>query len=451
MEDGDILVSEITSPLLPRDTAQQDGLQSIEDGPLVAEADVGAQPTRSAATTPWQLTTAVMLGDMFGLGALSVPANFARLGWIPASTLVALLSVGGWYAGLLYTRLALAVPTAKMFDQVGERACGKVGKYLVYGSIYLTILAEPVIFHLTSVESLIKIFESFQLAKWQASIIVTALIVPLAQVQHMEDVGWISIMGTVGMLTSVFVVLAKLLATFLGDTAPRPPTQLVSTAPLPVMLVGVMDLVFTYGGQVNWMRYITTMRTPSRFKDAVSVTTVSMSSVYVLLGVAGYATLGSSIDINVPITSIMAADHWAVLMNAGLFLHCVLAYQINLNVWAACILHVVSPATEEAHKHGGVASNFVWAAVTTAGVAYAALFSFYFPFFSIVMAIIASLGDLASMFGLPCLFSLWLLELHAVERGLCWVLVVVSLLLSSTGVVSSVWQLVDAFQHSHKS
>jgi hypothetical protein len=112
------------------------------------------KPRGPVGTTHWLLTTCILLGDMFGLGSLTLPADFVRLGWIPALVLLILFGIGDIYSGLLYTRLLVALPDVVVFDQIGERAMGKLGKGLVYGSIYLTILAEPIIFHLTCVESL---------------------------------------------------------------------------------------------------------------------------------------------------------------------------------------------------------------------------------------------------------------------------------------------------------
>ena len=34
------------------------------------------------------------------------------------------------------------------------------------------------------------------------------------------------------------------------------------------------------------------------------------------------------------------------IMNGGLFLHCILAYQINLNVWTDVVLHLARPVTK---------------------------------------------------------------------------------------------------------
>jgi hypothetical protein len=38
-------------------------------------------------------------------------------------------------------------------------------------------------------------------------------------------------------------------------------------------LVGAMDIAFAFGGQINWMRYITTMKQRSKFAAAASLTT----------------------------------------------------------------------------------------------------------------------------------------------------------------------------------
>jgi vesicular inhibitory amino acid transporter len=86
-----------------------------------------------------------------------------------------------------------------------------------------------------------------------------------------------------------------------------------------------------------------------------------------------------------------------------------------------------------------------WLAVTALCIAYSGAVSFSFPYFSVVMAIIASLGDLMSMFGLPCLFSLKLLKLGRTERCLCWLLVALSVGLSAAGVLSSFAELAQAF------
>jgi hypothetical protein len=58
------------------------------------------------------------------------------------------------HTAALLQRLALRVPRAVVFDEVGRAAMGPIGSGLVYCTIYLTILCEPIIFHITCMETL---------------------------------------------------------------------------------------------------------------------------------------------------------------------------------------------------------------------------------------------------------------------------------------------------------
>lgn len=115
-------------------------------------------------------------------------------------------------------------------------------------------------------------------------------------------------------------------------------------------------------------------------------------------------------------------------------------------MWSASLLHIVLPAraTGLAEGAGTQRSRTLWAAVTTGCVAFAAATVAVLPYFAELMAIVASLGDVMSMFGLPCLFALKLLKLNRAEAAACCVLAVVAVLLSGAGLASSVQQLVVA-------
>jgi hypothetical protein len=88
-----------------------------------------------------------------------------------------------------------------------------------------------------------------------------------------------------------------------------------------------------------------------------------------------------------------------------------------------------------------------WFTFSCVGIAYSFAVASTFPFFSTVMAIIASLGDLAGAYTLPAIFVLVLAgpRLSQAERFLCYVIVPVTLALSAWGVVSSIMQLVHEF------
>lgn len=79
-------------------------------------------------------------------------------------------------------QLRAQVPNARVFDDFGKAAMGRRGQRLVYATVYGTILLNPIIFQLTSVESLDQIFYQQQLPKWAMGLIVAGIILPLAQV-----------------------------------------------------------------------------------------------------------------------------------------------------------------------------------------------------------------------------------------------------------------------------
>lgn len=45
------------------------------------------------------------IGDMLGLGSLTLPSVFARLGWAPALAVIAICALGTIYSGRLFTLL----------------------------------------------------------------------------------------------------------------------------------------------------------------------------------------------------------------------------------------------------------------------------------------------------------------------------------------------------------
>lgn len=106
------------------------------------------------------------------------------------------------------------------------------------------------------------------------------------------------------MLAVVGATLVRLLAI--------PGHQLAATSLLPPpgtrtieALVASLNLCFCFGGQVNWMRYISSMAHPEQFKFAADLADGCMSVCYVLLALVAYSKLGSGFDTSVPITSVL--------------------------------------------------------------------------------------------------------------------------------------------------
>ena len=75
------------------------------------------------------------------------------------------------------------------------------------------------------------------------------------QIQGIEEVSAVSVIGSVGMVWALAVIAVKLCLTPKVDN--YVPTALFperSFSDVPDILVAVFDTVFTFGGQVNWVR-----------------------------------------------------------------------------------------------------------------------------------------------------------------------------------------------------
>lgn len=177
---------------------------------------------------------------MFGLGTLTLPADFARLGWAVAVPVTLICAAGMVYSGVLFSRLAKALPASRAFDDIGSAAFGATGRRLVYATVYLTILFEPVIFHLTCMESLQQMLYSANVSQLSAGAVVALVIFPLGLVQGIEEVSAIAVLGTVGMLGAVVTAIYKL---WVLDPVGITPTEVVHKGHFSTVLVAIMDLV----------------------------------------------------------------------------------------------------------------------------------------------------------------------------------------------------------------
>ena len=60
-------------------------------------------------------------GDMLGLGSLTLPSAFARVGWVVALVLMALCCAGTLYSGRLFTMLTLKACGTTLHTWLGCR------------------------------------------------------------------------------------------------------------------------------------------------------------------------------------------------------------------------------------------------------------------------------------------------------------------------------------------
>ena len=80
------------------------------------------------------------------------------------------------------------------------------------------------------------------------------------KVRGLEHVSWLSLVGTLGMMTAMAIACGKLLFMSPASSGPAPSSGGGDTPSDPelrhgfyAVLVALMDIVFAYGGQQNWV------------------------------------------------------------------------------------------------------------------------------------------------------------------------------------------------------
>ena len=82
--------------------------------PLLASDASGDAVGVTARTMTWHATAVVLIADLIGVGVLGMPKAFANLGWIGASLLLLLCTLGNGYTGLLIVRSVRAAAKARV-------------------------------------------------------------------------------------------------------------------------------------------------------------------------------------------------------------------------------------------------------------------------------------------------------------------------------------------------
>ncbi|EFJ46057.1 hypothetical protein VOLCADRAFT_93560 [Volvox carteri f. nagariensis] len=130
-------------------------------------------------------------------------------------------------------------------------------------------------------------------------------------------------------------------------------TELVTHHGFGGAMVGVMDIVFSFSGQENWMRFLTGMADSTQFTASVALSTAVLTPLLALVGAAGYAARGNDLDPSRPITSELRPGGWSLVVNGCVLVSVLISYQINLNVWARLVLGLCGPRSVREQLSGG--------------------------------------------------------------------------------------------------
>lgn len=418
---------------------------SAPQADTVNEAEVpllGLEDKRTSRAS-WSVTVAMLLSLQLGWGLWLMPADFARLGWIPAMAIIVALTLATVYSGLLLLRLYQAVPNAVLFGDIGEAAAGSKGRSLVYWTVYSLDATRCIILHLAATQSLQHATDKSDCLICGAIVAVVALI--LGQVKSLAEISWFLSLGTAAQLFALIIVVVKLIMVPLDGAK----TELVHTGEAVVSLVAVMNLIFAYGGQFAYVEIMHSMKKPALFTSAVALATPIMSGAYLCLGMIGYWSQGRGVQEIIIFGTGM--DVWSRVAAGAILFQALAQYLVNLNVWTHNVLTILARRKAlQSSSHcnvqcAGDHKRLPWLLASACIIAYSFGISMSLPFFSTLVGLVTSVTYLTCAYTIPCWFTLRLLgdRISKAEYALCWAAVPLSIAFSCVGFGASVLALVD--------
>ncbi|KAJ3315441.1 hypothetical protein HDV04_002983 [Boothiomyces sp. JEL0838] len=234
-----------------------------------------------------------------GTGILQIPYALNQSGWIGLVFLCGSAFVNHYTGSLIIKNLYYHGKRLEGYPHIGGEAFGKAGFYTV-SFFYNTAMGGSVCLYLIltgmNLEELIGVFNH---QRW--TILVSAcLLVPFLLLKTLKEVGFVSLLGA---LASVIVVVIVVVVG--GMEYETYKDQVTHQLFNPKAFGSVLGtFCFSYGGNYVYPEVERSMAKPASFKTVLTLGMISITTMYLAVGVVGYLTYGnltvSPILLNLP-------------------------------------------------------------------------------------------------------------------------------------------------------
>eukprot|EP01135_Chromosphaera_perkinsii_P004078 Nk52_evm9s268 gene=Nk52_evmTU9s268 len=341
---------------------------------------------------------------MVGAGILSLPTALAKVGWVYGFLFLTVITLCATYCGNIMGRV-LARGSCKgpilTYEDMGEVAAGKAGRYAVYICSYGTLYLVSILMLILASNMWEAIFpHSLTTSEWIA--VTAAIIFPLLFVRTLNHVAFISFFG----MAAVLVVVAYVfIYSFVEYAKPDHKTYGhvnmadVSTENLSSFFTTV---VFSFGGAPLFAEIYRCLRQPEKYSRVMYGAFSLMFSLYTLIMISGYFVYGDYLlakEVKGNIVLALPSGWGQTMVSVLILIHVIAAYVVIANPLFRCI-----EAAMNIDRRGPA-----WAFVFMGSFRTLMLGSHFFiacllPFFPYVMNFIGATTSNFATFILPCWF-----------------------------------------------
>ena len=442
-----------------------DGAKEVE----MVDGEVGKSSSLSAVYN--------VVCCIVGAGVLGIPYAIAKIGWAGAP-LVLICGVWGAYTGILLGRCTVYDPSLKTYGDIGMKAMGWWGKFIVVACQVGTCVGAGILYIVLAGQNFHQLFENLvpQMGVSVWMVISGVLALPLTYFKTMHE---LAIMSLFGVLTSVLTVIVVIIETFIN---PINANHSYGGVDFQGVLTGFATIVFAYGGHAIFPSIQRVMRTKRNFGFVVIISLIVAAVLYLMIGIIGYWQFGQTVSDSI-FKNLDASRPLVIISIALVTIHVILAVSVLLNPIFLMIENSIQPpaetqaccpdekpencATEECRRSDerdgkccscwykftaclrNMPELMLRLTVRCTLVAICTLIAVIIPFFGDLMAFIGATTIAGSSFVLPTLFYFLLHRnrMHIIEKITCLFLTAFG---GVVGVIAAVLAIISIVNNASK-
>ncbi|CAK4068038.1 unnamed protein product [Aphanomyces euteiches] len=394
----------------------------------------------------WIDSMFIVIANVVGIGVLGLAHAFAKLGWGWGVICLGGTLAGSLYSGLLMTRMKARVPNAVVFADLGSEAFGNLGYAFI--TLFANTYIAGVCFSFQLAATLFLQQLSNGLCFVYCAIIVSSIVLPLAQYRNFTEMNAIAVVGAVSIIVPVMLILFDLAFQSKHQTD-RAITSWESHVSFDAAVVACMDVIFAMAGHVFFVEIMSEMKEPHDFKKSLVAATSVYSIVYFVVAAAGYAIIGSSASN--PITNNLSDGSLRRWCAAFILCHLIVAYVMAVMVLSRAVDQLVFSRRLFPEKIKATASpggRLAWLGLTSTIILTSFFVCNIVPFVNDLLGFVGAISGVTTTFVFPYLLapvilsdelSLW----HArALRGVAAISSIVAII----GVISSIHRMANSYQ-----
>jgi len=426
----------------------------------------------SLRTASWLSVFYLLTTDV--LGPTSAPWAVSQLGYLPGSIIFISLGAVAAYTGFVLWWLFLKLDTAdtpvRNYADIADRLFGRWARHSVNVFQSVQLLFNVSVIILGNAQGLSQVVQH-RLCFVLLSLIWTALGCGVGQIKSLKNFGFLA---NASIWMNLFVVFATMAvsaytepnydAALQQNGVPRGPiitNEFIST-PFNQQLVAVMQIVYSYGGAMMFIEFMSEMKNPREFWKALTAALSVITACYLVFGLYLYSNQGQFV-IN-PANQGLSPYSWQTATNIVSLVSALIAAGLYGNVGMKVIYQSIVLDLLRGPDLNSIRGRYVWTGLVFGYWSVAFVVASAIPQLSNVSALVAALCIMQFTYTLPPLFQLaydiqsdgasWRLDWKQKLFHRWWfklfnlVLTLGALACSGLGMYSAVEAMIQGFQQS---